>query len=68
VESSNKEVKIKEKRRHGSIKVPYKGKRRRPPGKKKKRGKNQSPRNRKACPNIGSALLHSVAEIGTQSV
>jgi hypothetical protein len=29
----------------------------RPPSKKKKRGKNLSPRNMKACHNIGIALL-----------
>jgi hypothetical protein len=35
---------------------------------KKKRGKNLSPRNRtKACHSVGTALLKSVAEIGTQS-
>jgi hypothetical protein len=36
--------------------------------KKEKRGKNLSPRNRKACHSISTALLKSVAEIGTQSV
>jgi hypothetical protein len=40
---------------------------RRPPSKKKKRGKNLSPRNTKACHRISTALLKSVAEIGTQS-
>jgi hypothetical protein len=29
--------------------IPYKKKQWRPPGKQKKRGKNTSPRNRKAC-------------------
>jgi hypothetical protein len=29
--------------------------------------KNLSPRNRKACHSVGTALLESVAEIGTQS-
>jgi hypothetical protein len=38
-----------------------------PPSKKKKRGKNLSPRNRKACHSASTALLQSVAEIGTQS-
>jgi hypothetical protein len=37
-----------------------------PPSKKKKRGKNLSPRNRKACHSISTALLQSIAEIGTQ--
>jgi hypothetical protein len=46
----------------------YKKRQRRPPSKKKKRGKNLSPRNRKACHSVGTALLKSVAEIGTQSV
>jgi hypothetical protein len=35
--------------------------------KKKKRGKNPSPKNRKACHSTSTALLKSVAEIGTQS-
>jgi hypothetical protein len=35
--------------------------------KKKKGGKNLSPRNRKACHSVSTALLQSVAEIGTQS-
>jgi hypothetical protein len=48
-------------------KIFYKKKPWRPPSKKKKRGKNQSPRNRKACHSVGTALLKSVAEIGTQS-
>jgi hypothetical protein len=39
----------------------------RPQSKKKKRGKNLSPRNMKACHIVGTALLQSVAEIGTQS-
>jgi hypothetical protein len=34
---------------------------------KRERGKNLSPRNRKACHSVGTALLKSVAEIGTQS-
>jgi hypothetical protein len=45
----------------------YKKKQRRPPSKKKRRGKNLSPRNKKACHNINIALLQSVAEIGPQS-
>jgi hypothetical protein len=45
--------------------ISYKKKHLRPPNKKKKRGKNLSPRNRKACHR--HALLKSVAEIGTQS-
>jgi hypothetical protein len=50
------------------IKVSYKKKQWRPPSKKKKRGKNLSTtRNRKACHSISTALLKSVAEIGTQS-
>jgi hypothetical protein len=39
----------------------------RPPSKKKKRGTNLSPRNRKACHGVSTALLKTVAEIGTQS-
>jgi hypothetical protein len=39
----------------------------RPPSKQKKRGKNLSPRNRKACHSISTALLQSVTEIRTQS-
>jgi hypothetical protein len=39
----------------------------RPPSKEKKRGKNLSPRNSKACHNFNTALLKSVAEIGTES-
>jgi hypothetical protein len=39
----------------------------RPPSKKMKRGKNLSPRNMKACHNVTTALLQSVAEIATQS-
>jgi hypothetical protein len=39
----------------------------RPPSKTKKRGKKLSPRNMKACHSISTALLKSVAEIGTQS-
>jgi hypothetical protein len=35
--------------------------------KAKKRGKNLSPRNMKACHSDSTALLKSVAEIGTQS-
>jgi hypothetical protein len=46
----------------------YKSKQWRPPSKKKQEtGKNLSPRNRKACHRVGTALLKSVAEIGTQS-
>jgi hypothetical protein len=35
--------------------------------KKQKRGENVSPGNRKACHSISTALLQSVAEMGTQS-
>jgi hypothetical protein len=35
--------------------------------KRMKRGKNLSPRNRKECHSISTALLQSIAEIGTQS-
>jgi hypothetical protein len=35
--------------------------------KEKEGGKNLSPRNRKACHSVNTALLKSVAEIGTQS-
>jgi hypothetical protein len=49
------------------IKISYKKKQWRPPSKKKKRGKNLTPRNRKACHRVSTALLKSVAEIGTQS-
>jgi hypothetical protein len=35
--------------------------------KRRKEGKIQSPRNRKACHSISTALLQSVAKIGTQS-
>jgi hypothetical protein len=38
-----------------------------PPSKKKKRGENLSPRHRKACHSISTALLQGIAEIGTQS-
>jgi hypothetical protein len=39
-----------------------------PPSKKKKRGKKLlSPRNRKACHSVSTALLQCIAEIGTQS-
>jgi hypothetical protein len=48
-------------------KKSYKKKQWRPPGKKKKRGKNLSPKNRKACHIVNTALLKSVAEIGTHS-
>jgi hypothetical protein len=34
--------------------------------KRKKRGKNVSPRNKKVCHTVSTALLKSVAEIGTQ--
>jgi hypothetical protein len=44
----------------------FKKKHWRPPSKKKKRGKILSPRNRKACHSVSTALLQSVAEIGTQ--
>jgi hypothetical protein len=45
-------------------KKSYKKKQWRPPvSKKKKRGKNTSPRKRKACHNVNTALLQSVAEI-----
>jgi hypothetical protein len=49
------------------MKLTYKKKQRRPPSKKKKRGKNLSPRNRKTCHSVSTALLKSVSEIGTQS-
>jgi hypothetical protein len=49
------------------ILISYKKKEWRPPSKKKKRGKNLSPTNRKACHSVSTALLKSVAEIGTQS-
>jgi hypothetical protein len=39
-----------------NIKNFYKKKQWRPPSKKKKRGKNLSPRNRKACYSISTAL------------
>jgi hypothetical protein len=48
----------------------YKTKKWKPPSKKEKGGKNptgQSPRRRKACHSISTALLKSVAEIRTQS-
>jgi hypothetical protein len=44
----------------------YKKKQWRPLSKKKKRGKNQRPRNRKACHSVSTALMKSVAGIGTQ--
>jgi Tfp pilus assembly protein FimT len=44
----------------------YKKNKWRPPSKKKKRGKNFSQRNMKACHNVSTALLQSVAGIGTQ--
>jgi hypothetical protein len=34
---------------------------------KEERGENLSPRNRKACHRVSTALLQSLAEIGTQS-
>jgi hypothetical protein len=37
------------------------------PSKKKNRGKNLSPRNRKACYSVDTAVLKSVAEIGAPS-
>jgi hypothetical protein len=43
-------------------KYAYKKKQHKPPGKKKKRGKNLSPRNRKACHSISTALLQGIAE------
>jgi hypothetical protein len=50
------------------IKKYYRKKKWRPPSKKKKKKEeNLSPRNRKACHNVGTALLKSAAEIGTQS-
>jgi hypothetical protein len=49
------------------IKYSYKKKQHEPPSKKAKRGKHLSPRNRKACHSIGTALLQSIVEIGTQS-
>jgi FixJ family two-component response regulator len=47
----------------------YKKKQWRPPSKKNKRAKTLSPRNRKACHSVSTALLNKsvVAEIGTQS-
>jgi hypothetical protein len=48
-------------------KSSYKKKQWRLPSKKKKRGENLNPRNMKACHSVSIALLHSVAEIGTQS-
>jgi hypothetical protein len=33
----------------------------------KQKGKNLSPRNKKACHNVNTTLKKSVAEIGTQS-
>jgi hypothetical protein len=48
-------------------KFPYKIKQHKPPSKKKTRGKNLSPRNRKACHSIRTALLQSITEIGTKS-
>jgi hypothetical protein len=50
------------------MKKNYKKKQWRPPSNKKKRGKNLSPRNRKACPSVSTALLKSVTEIGTYSL
>jgi hypothetical protein len=46
-------------------KKSYKKKQWRPPSKKKRRGKNLSPRNRKARHSVSTALLKNVAEIGT---
>jgi hypothetical protein len=51
----------------GIYTISYKKKQWRPPNKKKKRGKNLSPRNRKTCHSVITALLKSVTEIGTQS-
>jgi hypothetical protein len=45
--------------------ISYKKRLWRPPSLKKKRGKNLSPRNRKACHRVSTALLKGVAEIGT---
>jgi hypothetical protein len=45
----------------------YKKKQWRPPSKKKKRGKNLSPRDRKACHSVSTALVKSVAKIETLS-
>jgi hypothetical protein len=39
------------------LRFVYKKKQWRPPSKKKKRGKNLSPRNRKACHSVSTALL-----------
>jgi hypothetical protein len=47
--------------------ISYKKEEWRLPSKKKKRGKNLSPRNKKACHNVSTTLLKSVAEIGTHS-
>jgi hypothetical protein len=45
--------------------ISYKKKQWGPPSKKKKRGKNLGPANGKACHSVSTALLKSVAEIGT---
>jgi hypothetical protein len=48
-------------------KYSYKKKQWTPSCKKKKRGKNLSPRTRKACHSINTAFMQSATEIGTQS-
>jgi hypothetical protein len=49
-------------------KKSYKKKQERPPSNiKKERGKNLSPRNRKACHSTSTARMQSIAVIGTQS-
>jgi hypothetical protein len=53
--------------RYQILSISYKKKQWRPPSKKKKKGKNLSPRNRKACHSISSALNQSVTEMRTQS-
>jgi hypothetical protein len=45
------------------VKISYKKKQWRPPSKKKKRRGKLSPRNRKACHSVSTALLKNVAEI-----
>jgi hypothetical protein len=46
----------------GGFRFQNKKKQWRPPSKTKKRGKTRSPRNRKACHSISTALLKSVEE------
>jgi hypothetical protein len=47
--------------------ISYKKQHCRPPNEKKKREKTLSPRNRKACYSVSTALLKSAAETGTQT-